>query len=1003
MLSQTISVRAERIWKHDTSRAILILLTILNVSFYPCIWKHKTFMASARDAASIMPDGAWAGTHVGLPFPKTLDEGVPGYMTEPWFKLLGYQYRQEKNAPLWNPYQAFGMPLAANMESQPFYPLTMALSLHLTPKTYNLYILLRLLVAGICMYLYLRFFVSFLPALAGGIIAMLAGYYVLFLTMQQLSVEVLLPAGLLAGECLLRRTNYRTTTLFALVVFLALVGGMPESSFVLLVFLYVYLVFRIASDPDLRSGWLREGAHLFAASIGGLLLSAILLLPFLELLKLSFDLHQPSNLGGLLMGLVHDRLDASITTYIFPLILGPPSNTRLTVLRNYVGVIALFLIIISAIALGQRRRQDRTLNSLTWFALLSVVFVLLKRYGFPLINSIGVLPVLRLINFPKYEELILSISASILCAIGLERIVKHQLPKGQQWWAFLLTTLIAGMAVVGSRARMHQEIALHYYAQTIPQWAIIVGCGSLILLACSLLFSRRGTPGPWDSPGLNLSSCLFGLLTGEMLLAYIFPVYYLYNYLPSAANNPYVGAPYIDVLRKETQGIDRIFCRDGLLFPDWASAFHLLDIRDVGAMYYKKYFNFLHAFLPVPANDPSGELSNRFNGTGPYYFKDPLSRRLLQLSSVKYIGTIWAFATPNRRVEEVLHQNAGHLLPGREANIAQRDLILDDEAREGLGEHPPYERLPYTLDVSRAGDPIFYFSYGLDRAVFDKTAGDGVGFTIEAKNATGEIKKLFYSYIDPKHNLNERHWMNGKVDLSPYRGQRIELLFSTDPGPKGDTSYDWAAWSNFHFTDELSESSHTEEPAQLFHPVYSGEANIYRYDHVLPRASLYTHAEIAHGGEDALRKLADPSLNIFQNVVLDATDLNAQQLGAINAINQSAPRAVQAARITSYHSQSVDMEASLARSAILVLNDSDYPGWTVEVDGHPQEWFTANYIFRGVLLPPGMHSVQFAYKPRSFYYGVVLSLAAVLGFTIWGLAERWAVRRRSQYPVDCVS
>ncbi len=160
-------------------------------------------MASAQDAPSIVHDGAVAGQPADSHFSKVADPGGAAWQIEPWFAFIRNQYR-DGAVPLWDPYQAYGEPLAANMQSQPFYPLTLALSLHLTPRTYNFFILLRLFVAGIFTYFYLRMFVSFMPAIAGGIASMLTGYYIIYVTMPHLSVEILTPAVLLAGEYLLR-------------------------------------------------------------------------------------------------------------------------------------------------------------------------------------------------------------------------------------------------------------------------------------------------------------------------------------------------------------------------------------------------------------------------------------------------------------------------------------------------------------------------------------------------------------------------------------------------------------------------------------------------------------------------------------------------------------------------------------------------------------------------------------------------------------------------------
>jgi len=100
------------------------------------------------------------------------------------------------------------------------------------------------------------------------------------------------------------------------------------------------------------------------------------------------------------------------------------------------------------------------------------------------------------------------------------------------------------------------------------------------------------------------------------------------------------------------------------------------------------------------------------------------------------------------------------------------------------------------------------------------------------------------------------------------------------------------------------------------------------------------------------------------------------------------PERVRAARILSYTSQEVRIDAAVERPALLVLNDSDYPGWKVYVDERRSHWITANYLFRGVLLRPGRHVVRFAYEPASFTAGASISGAGLIclaGFAVW----RW--------------
>ena len=249
-------------------------------------------------------------------------------MTEAYAPLLRHQYLAEKQLPLWNPYQAYGAPLAANMQSQPFNPLFVLFALDPGPRTYNLFVLCRFLTTGLFAYLYLRLFLPFAPSLAGGLAFMLSGYNVLFFNMPHLSVDVLLPAFLYGIERLLRQQSTRNLLLAVAVVFLAIAGGMPESLFLLLTFGSVYFLFRLLSEPAMRSATGKQLAYFVAANVLGFALAALLLAPFLQFLRISFNVHQAENVGHII-GLAHDRLGLSVFTYVVPLLFGTAGTRSL--------------------------------------------------------------------------------------------------------------------------------------------------------------------------------------------------------------------------------------------------------------------------------------------------------------------------------------------------------------------------------------------------------------------------------------------------------------------------------------------------------------------------------------------------------------------------------------------------------------------------------------------------------------------------------------------------
>jgi hypothetical protein len=166
------------------------------------------------------------------------------------------------------------------------------------------------------------------------------------------------------------------------------------------------------------------------------------------------------------------------------------------------------------------------------------------------------------------------------------------------------------------------------------------------------------------------------------------------------------------------------------------------------------------------------------------------------------------------------------------------------------------------------------------------------------------------------------------------------------------------------------------EPLKL---VCCGTPIIYEYDGALPRAAVYRRVDLVNSDRNVLRKLTDPAFDPTKGAVVNASGLSSDQRAAIDAINRQDVQPVTAAKIIRYQSADVMVDAASAQPALLVINDSDYPGWKAELDGKPAKWITANYLFRGILIPGGDHTILFQYKPLSFHFGALIrGLTALL-------------------------
>lgn len=73
----------------------------------------------------------------------------------------------------------------------------------------------------------------------------------------------------------------------------------------------------------------------------------------------------------------------------------------------------------------------------------------------------------------------------------------------------------------------------------------------------------------------------------------------------------------------------------------------------------------------------------------------------------------------------------------------------------------------------------------------------------------------------------------------------------------------------------------------------------------------------------------------------------------------------------------------------IMFSDVWYPGWKATVNGQDVEIVRADYLFRAVKIKETKEvEIQFEYRPKSFTFGLVISIAAYIGLIIYYLASR---------------
>jgi hypothetical protein len=169
---------------------------------------------------------------------------------------------------------------------------------------------------------------------------------------------------------------------------------------------------------------------------------------------------------------------------------------------------------------------------------------------------------------------------------------------------------------------------------------------------------------------------------------------------------------------------------------------------------------------------------------------------------------------------------------------------------------------------------------------------------------------------------------------------------------------------------------------------YSGpDARVYSNTRAVARAFVVGGQRVVADAEGALETVSSQGFRPLEAAVTE------HRVPGVPATTAGDPPAgpVGSARFVSYGYERVRLAAYARGPAMLVLTDTYYPGWRATVDGRSAPLERVDYLFRGVPLAAGRHTVEFRYEPTSWRVGLAVSAAAlVLWTTLAGLGlRRW--------------
>jgi uncharacterized membrane protein YfhO len=104
-------------------------------------------------------------------------------------------------------------------------------------------------------------------------------------------------------------------------------------------------------------------------------------------------------------------------------------------------------------------------------------------------------------------------------------------------------------------------------------------------------------------------------------------------------------------------------------------------------------------------------------------------------------------------------------------------------------------------------------------------------------------------------------------------------------------------------------------------------------------------------------------------------------------------------QLTQYHPEKLTYSFTSPEDQFVVFSEIFYKGnedWISYIDGKQTPHIRVNYILRGMKIPAGNHEIVFEFKPKSFYTGEKITLAANILMVLAALGYLYSQPSKSQ-------
>lgn len=161
---------------------------------------------------------------------------------------------------------------------------------------------------------------------------------------------------------------------------------------------------------------------------------------------------------------------------------------------------------------------------------------------------------------------------------------------------------------------------------------------------------------------------------------------------------------------------------------------------------------------------------------------------------------------------------------------------------------------------------------------------------------------------------------------------------------------------------------------QMVYQDRSTQNNVYENLNVLPRAWFVKNHEIIKDRNRMFLRLNNPQFNPAETVLLEneIADFSYPENYNIELIHRDIHK--------------TKWQVSNDKTTFMVISEIYYPeGWNIYINGEKTKIHPANYILRGIIVPPGEHLIEMIFEPQSYRISLILSFIGLSSAIILSL------------------